>query len=549
MPVYDITARRSAFGRPAPQKKRREIPVQQILDEISDAESERNTMMTDVRALYDLTMPNRQAFDGQQPGQPRQPRDKYASEPVRAMRKGSGVIADAMVPAQTEWCEYVPGPGVPKARRESMGKATEHITKQVFSAVRASRYGAESRSMAYEVMASTGFMRIGVGDRMKPFKVRAYPFHQCCPVPGPEGEIRTNHIKSKVRLCHLVDDYPMIRLTPRLSGLYTKNERTEVEIIEATYYDRDAKAWRPCVIDPDSRTVMDEDEPEPVSPWITPRLSYTPGNVFGAGFGLDALPAIRVLNAQRETSLLAGARIGRPPFLMATETGLNPNTIRLSPNAMGMVNLTGLAALGGKPPFWALPTGDPQWNELSSEQLIGVIDDILLATPIVGPLEDIKNVTAFAASVRKNEMLLDRGVNLETLINEWPLQSAQRFLWIMSKLGKLENVDRELVVDGETLAVEAKGPLALAQQSARVNGTLSFVANLRATLGDQATTLGIKVEDVAARMAEEQPGFDNSLIRDEEERAQMQANAAQIAAAEMTQGGPGLAPIQSQGLA
>jgi len=50
------------------------------------------------------------------------------------------------------------------------------------------------------------------------------------------------------------------------------------------------------------------------------------------------------------------------------------------------------------------------------------------------------------------------------------------------------------------------------------------------------TALGIKVEDVAATAAESSPDVPSSLIRDQQEREQLQKQAADAAAAQASAG-------------
>ena len=300
-PVYDIRDRSSALTGPKKSRHRADIKPQQVLDEITDAHSERMNMEADWRSLMNLTMPSRQALNGQSPGQIRNPQEKYASEPVRSMRRGVGNYTGAMVPAGQEWGEIAPGPGVPENRKPSVAKGSEIITKQVFAALEKSRFGSESHTMGFDIMVSMGFMRIALGDRRCPLNIVCVPLQEGYPVVGPSGDIENVHRKYMTRVSFLERDYPSIRLTPALQALKTKTPRAKVECVEATVYDPEERTYRSCVIDPQAKVVMWEGEPEPVSPWITPRLSVTPGNVYGTGFGMDALPAIRVLNKLRDT--------------------------------------------------------------------------------------------------------------------------------------------------------------------------------------------------------------------------------------------------------
>lgn len=517
-----------AGRRPGKPRESRPFNVDQAMLQIGDIEAERQNHLQTWRSVVNLTQPDRQNFDEQQPGQPRAPQETYDSYPIRATQHGIGNIIGAMTPPEQSWCTIEPGSGIPEDRRGPITKGTEKITETVFDYLGRSRFATEAYSMAADLMVSTGFLVIDAGDVNSPFRVKAIPLSECYPVEGMDGEIRDVYRKYRCRVSHIKESWPAAKLSVRLERILKDKPREKVELVEATVYEP-KRGYRFTVFDPADKYVLydvEPTDPEEPSRWITPRLFRRPNENYGYGPGVVALPTIRTLNKLQEISLKAGARYYQPPILIDSMSGLNPHTVRLTPNSIGLVDG---AALQGRAPFYSLPAnGVPQWGDMKMLDMRRMIDDILFATEVVPPVSESRSMTAFEVSVRRQQLLIQQGVNLGRLQREFPFAVMRRCVWILAKMGIVPPIK----VDGRAFAVRYLGPLAQAQDSEKASNILAFISQARAALGDQAATLGIKIEDAAAIAGEMWPGVPNSLLRDEAERDAMQKQAAELAVAQ-----------------
>lgn len=528
--ALDPMQSRSMFAGQKPGKPRdvAAFNVDSAMGEIADIEVERQNHLQNWRSAFNLLQPDRQTLDNQQPGQNRAPQETFDSYPVRACQHGIGNIIGAMTPPEQEWCAIDPGSGIPQDRKDAITKGTEKITEVVFDYLGRSRFATEAHAMASDLVISTGFLVIDKGTIDEPFRVRAIPMGECYPVEGPDGEIRNVYRKYKCRVSHIRETWPAATLSIRLARILKDKPREKVELVEATTYEP-KKGYRFTVFDPYDKAIIYDvppSDPNEPSRWITPRLYRRPGDNYGYGPAIIALPTIRTINKLQEISLKAGARQYQPPILIDSMSGLNPHTVRLTPNSVGLVDG---AALAGRQPFYSLPaSGVPQWGEMKIADMRRIIDDIMFATDVVPPVEASKGMTAFEVSVRRQQVLLQQGVNLGRLQREFPFAVMRRCVWILASFGIVPPIK----IDGKAFAVRYLGPLAQAQDSEKASNILAFVSQTRGALGDQMAALGIRLEDVAATAGEMWPGVPNSLLRDEQERVAIQQQAAQAAAAQ-----------------
>lgn len=544
--AIDVTRSRRLLDdfQPGTRRKPREFDVERAMLELADAESEKLTQMPTWRTCMDLMMPNRQGFDGQHPGQPRTPQEKFDSYPEVALLEGVGNIIGALCPPGSQWSEVTYGNAVPEARQEAIAKATEKITETVFEKLEQSLFETELHSAVHDLMVSTMFLAIDEGTRENPFIVKAGSLDDCFPVLGASGQVENVYRRCKYRPQDIKRQWRGARLSARIEKLIADKSRERVTLIEATTYE-EGRGYRFTVFDPSDKSVIYDvppDDPLAPSRWIVARMAVRPGETYGYGPAVVALPTVRTLNKTQELGLKARAKLLAPPTLFDTRSGLNPDTIRLGANYVGFFD--GAAMQGGTPFLQIPPAGNNEWSIEDVRDYRRIIDRILYAEKVIPPVEDSHGMTAFEVQVRRQIMLQDRGVNVGRLQREIADAVIRRCVYILGKLGLIPPIK----IDGRVFQVRPLGPIAQAQRADKATSTLAFVSQLRAAVGDQAAALAVKIEDVGAAVGKEWPGVDNSLLRDEQERAAMQEQAAQVAAAQAAGAGPTLDPTNLPGL-
>lgn len=544
--AIDITRHRSIFAGEAAPKARREkdFDVDEAIQEIADSETEKQLHIPTWRDVINMIQPNRQGFDGQSMGQARIPQECVDSYPEDANDRGVGNIIGAMCPPGQTWSEVAPGKAVPEQRADALAKGTEKITDLVFEKLEDSLFETELHAAVNDLMVSTLFISIDPGSIDKPFRVRAASLDECFPVLNGDGEIENCYRRYKCRPSHILRSWKGARLSPRIQRLVDQKSKEKVTIVEATVFEP-GRGFRFTVFDPTDKAILygvEPDDPTAPSRWIVSRLNVRPGETYGYGPGVKALRTMRTLNKTQELGLKARAKLLAPPVLFDTRTGINPHTVRLGANYIGVYDG---ATLGGDPLFQQLPAGgNNEWSIADIERYERVLDNILFATQDIPPAEDFKGRTMYETQVRRQMVLQQRGVNLGRLRRELPDAVMRRCVYILSKLGMIPPIK----IDGRIFQVRPLGPIAQAQRADEARGTLDFVSNLRAAVGDQAAALSVKIEDIGADVGKKWPGLNNSLLRDEQEREDMQKQAAQIAINEAAGAGPSLDPSNLPGL-
>lgn len=95
--------------------------------------------------------------------------------------------------------------------------------------------------------------------------------------------------------------------------------------------DRRNKPWQSVYVSEADRTIIGEggfDE----FPYLAPRLAKTPGELYGRGRGMTALPDIKMLNEMAKTVLKAAQKVVDPPLLLPDDGYVLP--IRTTPGGL-----------------------------------------------------------------------------------------------------------------------------------------------------------------------------------------------------------------------
>lgn len=537
----DISRGRSMAEPPAKKaRKAKSLDPKRCIEELEEIAAERDLHLTNWRSAFNYTQPDRKIFDGEQPGQPRQAPETFDSYPVSAAQRGVGNIIAALVPPGGDWCEAASGHLIPKNRREALSKGLQEITETAFNELNASNFSTEAHSMGADMLVASGFMAIDYGDADSPLVCRTVSMNEMYPSYSSDGELRAVYRKYELQVREIRENWPAATLSASLARKESDSPRAKVAIVEADVY-REGEGWTFAVIDPSDKSVMFErpasDPTEPCR-WIVAGFYKRPSDRYHYGPAQVALPTMRTANKVEELELKAGAKSLAPPVLIDSRAGLNPHTVRFGPNMVGVFDGS---QLGGGSPFQTLPpSGMPQWSEHKVDRYHAIIDAIFFAEDVIPPVSESRSMTAYEVQVRKQMLLVQQGVNLGRLERELPHAVFRRVVWLLVKHGHIDAPGFK--IDGRRFRVEPRGPLARAREAEKSAATLGFVSQARGALGDQMTALGIKVEDVAATAAESSPDVPSSLIRDQQEREQLQKQAADAAAAQAAQGqAPGMA--------
>jgi hypothetical protein len=206
-------------------------------------------------------------------------------------------------------------------------------------------------------------------------------------------------------------------------------------------------------------------------PYAVSRYDQTPGEVYGRGPAMIALPSLKTLNAQKSVFLKQGHRASDPVLLVADDgaVGMNLRPGAINPGTMNQ---------DGKPLVGVLPSGDIAINEKMMEEERRIIDDIFLVS-IFKPLVENPNMTATQVIELVNERGMLVAPTLGRQFTEYVGGMVPRELDLLSEQGLLEPMPPRLREAMGVYEVVDSSPLAKAAKMSKPAGFFRSVEGVR----------------------------------------------------------------------
>lgn len=373
------------------------------------------------------------------------------------------------------------------------------------------------------VVAGTGVLLVEEAPLGEPsaFRFAAVPLRAAVLEEGADGRLSIVYRQAKLSATQLACRYPGAALpeavrravqprqpeepaaygvVPGFGPLATQHDPAATHhLVEAVWPARDGIRYLAVLADDPQRPVVLSEGRFAESPFIAFRWLKAPGETYGRGPVMKALPDIRTANTVVEL-VLKNASIACTGIWQADDDGvLNPATIRLVPGAIipkapGSAGLTPLAA-----------PGNFNVSELVLQDLRTRIRGALLADRLA-PLETTQ-MTATEVVERSVQAARLLGATYGRLQAELLTPLVTRCLGILRRRGEIPAA----LLDGRRATLRYESPLARAQGRADAQNTIGFLQAV-AKLGGEAAaqidpaaatrwlarTLGVPPEVLAA---------------------------------------------------
>ncbi|MFC3126820.1 portal protein [Pseudoroseomonas globiformis] len=326
------------------------------------------------------------------------------------------------------------------------------------------------------VVAGTGVLLVeeAAPGAVSALRFTAVPLREAVLEEGPTGRLDTVYRSVSLDAVAIVARYPEAVLPP---ALLTHREDAATlrrfRVVEAVWPDRGGSGFA-AVLDHEGEAVPLATGRFNDNPFIAFRWMKVPGEVYGRGPVMKALPDIRTANKVVEL-VLKNASIAATGIWQAEDDGvLNPATVRLVPGAIipkapGSSGLTPLAA-----------PGNFDVSQLMLDDLRGRIRHALLADRLNAPRAG--TMTATEVLERSGETARLLGATFGRLQAELLTPLIGRCLAILRRRGEVP----PLLLDGREVRLTYQSPLARIQGRADAANTLLFLQSV-AALGPQAT--------------------------------------------------------------
>ncbi|MCC4243418.1 portal protein [Stappia indica] len=373
--------------------------------------------------------------------------------------------------------------------------------------------------MALDLSAGTGAMLLNPAPADEPDRLWdpiSVPIEELLIENGPANRISGVFWDRKMSVRVLRETWPEAKFGADLEKLLKDKPEHKIEVHTDTIWEGgNRRRWRMIVWCDKQKTALFESESR-TCPWLIPRYFRVPGETYGRGPVMLAMPTIKTLNTAARLQLQAAA-IAMLGIYTAVDDGVfNPD---LAPNEPGV--FWKVARNGGPlgPSVSRFP--DPRLdlsNLVLNEMRMGVKATMM-----------DQSLPPDGAAVRSATEILERVKRLAAdhlgaygrLVKEVVIPAVKRALEIAYNKGLIAS---EIPIDQLLVRVRVKSPLALAREAQRVEKIVQWLQMVVAMAGaagaPQMARYVAKVEDALAAIGRDL-GVPQEFIVTTEEREQL----------------------------
>ena len=503
------------------------LTLEEVIRRHKEAFARKDLWRSVYEEAYEYGLPQRNMYqgyyEGNVPGQGKMNR-VFDSTAIDSTQKFANKIQSGLFPPYKKWCRLEAGNDIPPESRDEVQKKLDKYTDQMFTVMRQSNFDLAMGEFLLDLAVGTSVMLIQPGDAFNPIQFTAVPQYLIALEEGPQGTVDNVYRKYKIRTEAIMRTYPDAIISTELQRLID-NEKTEVvELFEAVIYHTERGDYCYHVIHPKSKSEL-VFRKIPESPWVVSRYMKVPGEVFGRGPLLTAIPDIKTLNKPLELVLKNACLAISGVYTAADDGVLNPSNVRIAPGSIIPVARNAGPQGASLAP---LPrSADFNVSQIIINDLRMNIKKILLDESL--PPDNMSARSATEIVERMKELSQNLGSAFGRLITETMTPVVARVLSIMNEKGMIR---LPLRVNGLEVKITPISPLAKAQNLDDINDVMQFaqIANSLGA-GGQAE---IKPEMIAKYVGDKL-GIPADLRTSDEEKEQIQQQIMQMMQAQAQQ--------------
>ena len=361
-----------------------------------------------------------------------------------------------------------PGDWLPDdAVKEEMAKQVAPVAKIVDTFFLSGEWEQAKHEMGIDLSGGNSALLVLPGTQAKPCRFIVAPMDEVMFENGPYNDVTGIFWERKWPLRAIMQEFPDGRFTAEFRQKADNKPEDEVSLYQDTIWDPKRARWvRHCWCADNKDTVIETSETR-TCPWITPRYFRVPGEVYGRGVLMLAMPSIRTLNVAQKIMLQAAA-IAMLGIYTAIDDGVfNPDNSPLTPGVFWKVARNG-GVLG--PSVQRFP--DPRID------LSGIVID-KLQMAVKSAMND-KQLPPDTGAVRSPTEIIQRVQQIAfddvgafgRLVHEGVVPLVKRCVEIAYELGLL---GQEINIDDFILRVEVRSPMAMARQQMKSESILQLL--------------------------------------------------------------------------
>jgi hypothetical protein len=458
----------------------------QLLRRFSRAKQRRSAWEAHWQECYDFALPLRDAVLHQaNPGEKKGDRLFDGTAPDAVDQLAASLLSE-LTPPWAQWFGLTAGADLTPEERQAVAAGLDKVGAVLQSHFDRSNFAVEMHQCYLDVVtggtASLLFEEAPPGEPSA-FRFTAVPLGQVVLEEGADGRLDTTFRRSELTLAALQARFPAAQLPETMVKRAEEDPDLRFAVVEAVVPDPSGHFYRYAAVLEEERAedaVLAEGRFEQ-SPFVNFRWLKAPGETYGRSPVMKALPDIKTANKVVEL-VLKNATIAVTGIWQADDDGvLNPANIKLVPGTI----IPKAVGSAGLQPLQA--PGNFDISQLVLEDLRGRIRHALLADKLGQP--NTPSMTATEVLERSAEMARLLGATYGRLQCELLTPLVMRAVAILRRRGEIP----ELLVDGHSVDLLYKSPLAQNQAQRDARNTLTWLASL-AQLGGG----GIQVVDATA---------------------------------------------------
>ena len=478
-----------------------------------------------LRECYRYALPESQTFDHFSPGQKKR-EYVYDSTAEYALEDYASRMESQLVPAWRKWFMLEAGSEIPEEKVAEVEEYLEEATDIIFHNINHSNFNGQIKETFLDLGISTGSIIVEEGDGIQSaLNFRSVSLSEVIIEKSALGIVETVWREIKVNVQDIKYIWPNAELNDKLTQQLAENP--EVNLVEGVVKDEKTGKYITMLLDENNKDVLLEEEDDS-SEWVVFRESTIPGEVYGRGRIMRALPDIKTLNKMVEDHLRAAAFTANPIFTATDDGIINPYTVTLQP---GTVMPVGSNDRGNPSLAPLMSGGDYNVLQYDISRLQESIRTVMISKPF-GSIQDTPVRTATEMSIRDADTQATSGSATGKLQTELLERLLNQVVKVLIRLGKLA----PMKIDGKEITIKFTSPMARAQDADEIMQVMKTM-ELLAGLSPETVEQEIKIEALPHYLVDKM-GVPKTFKRSDLEKKKLQEQKqAQMAAIAAAQGG------------
>lgn len=487
-----------------------------------DARKQHDTLVDEV---FDYCIPYRQNGETQAAGESRLEFIYDATAPKGAMRF-AGRMQQTVTPLFETFFKLEVGPGAEAVLGGDEGQLDEFrtilegVSDLVSSVLRTERFHAESHGFYLDLFAGMAFMLVLPGETdLEPVEFLSVPYFEVAVRADGRNRIVEYFWRKKWEAAEVIQRWEngSGTFSEKLRERAAKDDGAMVTIVQSTRWDAATKQWQHTVYcEEDKQEIGPIDETSMRQcPWISPRFYVVPGEPYGRGVGMVAMPNIKSINMAREL-FLRNAEFGMLGMWTYKAQEVNPATIEWKPGGMIPVTSNGGQYRDASMKPLEMP-GNVDLAQFVIEDERMQIQQLLLDTSLPSETGAVRSPTEIIE--RMKLLAQDLGGAYGRLVLELIIPLVRRVIEILADRGLLPMAPD---IDQFFTSLKVTSPIAAGESAALAGTIVEWLTMILQLGGEEAMVRAAVVEDVWALLGRFL-GVPEKIIRDQQSAAQLEA--------------------------